>query len=107
MPGPAVLATGGGAPTDPESALILKDRCLCVWLHVAPETAAERTRGGSVSGAEVRPLLAGGDPLPRLRSLEAARRGKYASCAELVVSTEGRDAREVAEVIHGEIDRIS
>ncbi|MGA2546775.1 MAG: shikimate kinase [Rectinemataceae bacterium] len=107
-PGPAVLATGGGAPTFPSSASLLKERCLCVWLHVSPETAAGRTRGG----AGVRPLLASGEgagdeAAARLRVLEAERRGAYASCAELLVSTEGREAREVAEVIHDEIDRIS
>ena len=106
-PGPAVLATGGGAPTNPATAGLLRERCLCVWLQVSPETAAERTRGDALSGGEVRPLLADGDPLSRLRILEAGRRGAYASCAELLVSTEGREAREVAEVIHVEIDRVS
>ena len=105
--GPAVLASGGGAPTHPASAGLLRERCLCVWLQVSPETAAERTRGDALSGGEVRPLLADGDPLSRLRLLEACRRGAYASCAELVVSTEGLEAGEVAEVIHDEIDRVS
>jgi shikimate dehydrogenase len=107
-PGPAVLATGGGAPTFPSSASLLKERCLCVWLYVSPETAGERTRGG----AGVRPLLAsaegaGDETEARLRVLEVERRGAYASCAELLVSTEGREAREVAEVIHEEIDSVS
>ncbi len=107
IPGPAVLATGGGSAAIPSSARMLADRCLCVWLYVSPETAAARTRGGAGS----RPLLAvgeGGEGAERrLRALEAERRGAYASCAELLVSTEGREAREVAEVIHDEIDRIS
>jgi shikimate dehydrogenase len=108
VPGGSVLATGGGAPTDPGSSRLLKDRCLCVWLHVLPRTAALRTipPSGRASG-DKRPLLAGTDPEARLGALEAERRGAYASCAELLVSTEGREAIEVAEVIHGEIDRIS
>lgn len=101
-PGAAVLAAGGGAAAVPAVARLLKERCLCVWLHVSPETAAERTRGGG------RPLLVGsGDSVARLRVLEAERRGAYASCAELLVSTERRDARDVAEVIRDEIDRLS
>lgn len=102
-PGPAVLATGGGAPTNPACAGILGKRCLCVWLHVSPPTAALRTR----AGAAARPLISGTDAEARLGALEAERRGAYASCSELMVSTEGRDAREVAEVIYGEIDRVS
>jgi shikimate dehydrogenase len=101
-PGPMVLAAGGGAATIPAIARILKKRCLCVWLYVSPATAAKRTRGGA------RPLLAvseGADA--RLGVLEAERRGAYASCAELLISTEGREARAVAEVIRDEIDRVS
>jgi shikimate dehydrogenase len=107
-PGSAVLATGGGAAVFSSSAQLLKERCLCIWLHVSPETATERTRGG----AGVRPLLVRGEGAEggseaKLRALEAERRGAYASCAELLVSTEGREARDVAEVIYGEIDRVS
>jgi shikimate dehydrogenase len=110
--GASVLSTGGGAPTVAEGARLLKERCIIVWLHVSPERAAERTRG---PGAAVRPLLSGGGSArgdgtgigARLARLEAERRGAYASCAELTLSTEGRDARLVAEMIHDEIDRVS
>ena len=111
-PGASVLSTGGGAPSIAEGARLLGERCVNVWLYVSPETAAERTRG---PGAAARPLLSGGGVLrddgtdvgARLARLEAERRGAYASCAELMVSTEGRDARLVAEMIHDEIDRVS
>jgi shikimate dehydrogenase len=99
--GPAVLAAGGGAPTSAASAAILRERCLCVWLLVSPATAADRTRGGG------RPLLEGFDPQARLASLEAERRGAYAACSGLIVSTEGREPEAVAEVIHDEIARLS
>jgi shikimate dehydrogenase len=100
-PGPAVLSTGGGALGSAAVTSALRERCLTVWLHVAPETAAARAADGS------RPLLAGGDPEVRLRALEAERRGAYASAAELLVSTEERSAAEVAEVIYEEIARLS
>jgi shikimate dehydrogenase len=108
-----ILATGGGAAAFPPSAAILKERCLCVWLYVSPGTAAARALGGAGAGGRVRPLLArseganGEGAEGRLRFLEAERRGAYASCAELLASTEGRTAREAAEVIRDEIDRIS
>ncbi len=109
-PGPLVLATGGGAAASPAIAAILAERCTVVWLYVSPKTAARRARGGvgSAAGSTAdRPLLAGGDPEARLAALEAERRGAYASCAELLVSSEGREVGEAAEVIHDEIVRLS
>jgi len=96
-----VLSTGGGAPTVARSAEILSSRCLCAWIHVPPELAASRAR------AATRPLLAGKDSLAVLRELEESRRGAYASCSRLVVGSEGRQSREVAEVINAEIARLS
>jgi shikimate kinase len=105
-PGRLVLASGGGAPTEPASSALLRESCLCVWLHVGAETAARRTGAGTAQGAALRPLLAG-DGLAALRELEETRRPAYAACAELLVSTEGRSPAQVAEVIHDEIDRAS
>jgi shikimate dehydrogenase len=111
IPGAAVISTGGGAPTASALAALLAERCTVVWLYVTPGTAAARARGGprADSGAALaaRPLLAGGDPEARLAFLEAERRGAYAACAELLVSTEGRSIAETAEVILDEIDRLS
>lgn len=100
-PGGAVVSTGGGAPTVGATAAILSDRCLCAWLHVSPARAAAR------AGAATRPLLAGKDPEATLAALEVTRRGAYAACAHLVVSSDERESREVAEVIHEEIGRAS
>jgi len=99
--GGAVVSTGGGAPTIPASAAILTERCLCAWLFVSPARAAARAE------AVTRPLLAGKDPEATLAALEESRRGAYAACAHLIVSSDERDSREVAEVIHEEIDRVS
>jgi shikimate dehydrogenase len=108
-PGAAVVSTGGGAVTRGDVAALLARRCTVVWLYVSPETAAARTSGGpgAAAAAAARPLLAGNDPEAKLRLLEAERRGAYASCAELLVSTEGRNPLEVAEVLHDEIRRLS
>lgn len=105
-PGPLVLSAGGGAATREENARLLRDSCMTAWLYVTPESAAGRSGAQRGSGA-ARPLLAGSDPEARLRALESERRGVYASCAELLISTEGRDARQVAEALHEEIDRLS
>jgi shikimate dehydrogenase len=100
-PGSAVVSTGGGAAASETCASMLTERCTVVWLYVSPRTAAARSSGSS------RPLLAGCDPEARLAAIEAERRGAYSSAADLLVSTEGRGAGEVAEVIHDEIDRLS
>jgi shikimate dehydrogenase len=103
-PGAVVVATGGGAAASGACAPLLAERCAAAWLYATPATAARRTREGA--GAS-RPLLAVEDPERRLEALEAERRGAYAACAELLVSTEGRGFEEVAEVLHDEIDRLS
>jgi shikimate dehydrogenase len=100
QPGGAVVSAGGGAPTIPASAALLGERCLCAWIHVSPERAAAR------ANASTRPLLAGKDALATLAALEEARRGAYAACAHLVLSSDERESHEVAEVIHEEIGRI-
>lgn len=68
-----VLAPGGGWLLDPRNLEALGDRTLVVHLSVSPEVAAARIgpSGGS------RPLLAGPDPLSRLRELAAAREAVY------------------------------
>jgi shikimate dehydrogenase len=108
-PGPLVLSAGGGAATVSANAAMLAARCLTIWLYVSPRTAAERSGAyrGAGAAAAARPLLAGGDPERRLIALEAERRPAYASASELVISTEGRLAREVAQELYEEIDRLS
>jgi shikimate dehydrogenase len=109
--GPLVLSAGGGAATVSANAAMLAERCLTAWLYVSPATAAERSgasRGaGAAAAAAARPLLAVGDPEQKLVALEAERRGAYASASELVISTEGRGAGEVAQELYEEIDRLS
>jgi shikimate dehydrogenase len=107
-PGLAVVSTGGGAPTIEANAAMLRERCLAIWLYVSPETAADRSGAFRGSGATAaRPLLSGANPAARLRELEEKRRFAYASQAELVISTEGRGAKAVAEELYEEIDRLS
>jgi shikimate dehydrogenase len=101
-PEPVALSAGGGAAAAEANAAFLRERCATIWLYVSPSTAAARTGSGSA-----RPLLAGTDPEARLASLEAQRRFAYASASELVISTESRVPREVAEAIYEEIRHLS
>lgn len=91
--GALVLATGGGCVLAPENREALKAGFTVVWLVATPETAAGRSGGGA------RPLLAGADPLERMRELHAARSALYASCADLSFSADSAEIDEIVEAI--------
>ena len=69
----AVIATGGGAPMDPQNREVLWDSTYVIWLDAAVETLVRRV-GASGAG---RPLLAG-DAAERLAALRAERQSVYA-----------------------------
>jgi len=68
---PHVIAPGAGWAASPGN-LEAADAGLLVYLRVSPDTAAERLRGDNT-----RPLLAGGDPGPRIADLLARRETWY------------------------------
>ena len=74
-----VIATGGGAVIDPRNRWLLYRGRFAVWLHAAPEVLGNRL-GHS---ANVRPLIAGRDPVATLRDLASARERFYAPALEI------------------------
>ncbi|MEW8978713.1 MAG: shikimate kinase [Symbiobacterium sp.] len=93
-----VIATGGGAVLWAESREALRQGGLVVWLDAPPETLFRRALA---QGIAQRPLLAGPDPLGRLRDLAEARQAAYAAAAHVRVSTENRSLHEiVAEIMN-------
>ena len=90
-----VIATGGGLPADPANLASLKTHALVICLWASPETIWERVRSH-----DHRPLLNEADPLAKIRELLAAREAHYRQ-ADVLVNTEMRSAREVAQhVVH-------
>ncbi|MGH8741274.1 MAG: shikimate kinase [Burkholderiales bacterium] len=77
-----VLATGGGAVLSEDNRRRLAAAGTVVYLNARPEDLFERVRQD-----HNRPLLAGGDPLGRLRELHAERDPLYRSFAALVIDT--------------------
>lgn len=69
-----VIATGGGTVIDPRNRWLLYRGRFPVWLDGAPEVLADRLG----KSANVRPLVAGHDPLTRLQQLAEDRRRFYA-----------------------------
>lgn len=101
--GVRVVACGGGVVLASESRSALRERCIVVWLEVTPEEAARRVASEGQDPARVRPLLAGGPPVERLRTLLAERAPLYAEAAHLRVDTTGRTAAHVADAILAEL----
>jgi shikimate kinase len=90
-----VIATGGGLPADEANLASLKTHALVICLWASPETIWERVRAH-----DHRPLLNEPDPLARIRELLAVREPYYRQ-ADVLVSTEMRSVREVAQhVLH-------
>lgn len=90
-----VIATGGGLGANPEHLASLKTHALVICLWATPETIWKRVRHQSH-----RPLLQGPDPEARIRALLESRAPVYRQ-ADVLVNTEHRESREVAEhVLH-------
>src|SRR3989440_4002985 len=100
----AVIATGGGIVTRPENRSILRELGVCIYLSVDPKTALERLTAQHTQALidgktpEVRPLLAGPDPLATLQNLLEARSDWYAD-AHFTCSTQGKSPERVAQEI--------
>ena len=88
-----VIATGGGLPTNPENLAALKTYALVVCLWASPEKIWERVRHQSH-----RPLLLDADPQKKIRDLLEIRDPFYRQ-ADVLVNTDQRSAREVAQQI--------
>ncbi len=92
---PAVLALGGGAVVDEGTRRTLLGRAIVITLDAPVEELVERLGPEQVAK---RPLLAGGSPAERLRSLIGERRVAYAE-AHARIATRGRPVDELAHEV--------
>ena len=93
-----IIACGGGAFIDPENRNRMLQDGIVVCLAASPETIYQRITAESGGDAPVRPLLAGGDPLERIKALLAQRAPAY-SRAHHTVPTDGLTPRQVARKV--------
>ena len=90
-----VVSTGGGLPANLQNLDNLKTHALVVCLWASPEKIWER-----VKNQAHRPLLHDADPQKKIRELLALREPYYKK-ADVLVNTELRSVREVAQqVVH-------
>jgi len=101
-PGPAVIATGGGALVDETNCRVLKAAGLVVCLRARPEIIASRLN----KSAEPRPkLLEGGKPIAeRIAELHLERAAAYAR-AEIEIDTSDLTAEQAADAVIAAFDR--
>lgn len=96
-----VLATGGGAIIDPDNRQWLSARGFVVYLHASVDQQLHRT-----SRTENRPLLQNvEDRRQVLEDLFEVRDPLYREVADLVIPTDGRNARILVREIEQHIDR--
>jgi 3-dehydroquinate synthase len=99
----AVIATGGGAVIDPKNQNLLLETSMIVCLEARPETVYQRLLHDTLYSENpvVRPLLAGDNPLERIKQLKTKRQPYYAM-ADWTVHTDNLTVDEVSrEVIKG------
>lgn len=89
----AVLATGGGTLGDPANVAALRAGGLLVALMAPAEVILRRV--GGAGAAQTRPLLAGADPLARIRALLAERAALYRQ-ADLTLDVGGEGGIDAA-----------
>lgn len=97
-----VLATGGGAVVEPENRQHLGSRGLVVYLHASVEQQVWRT-----ARCENRPLLQTANRRETLEQLFAQRDPLYREIADLVLETDGRNARVLAREIERRLEPIA
>lgn len=103
-PDGAVIATGGGVIVREENRVLMEQRGVRVWLQVDPTIALERLQAQHTTelarGAvpEIRPLLAGADPLTALHTLVATRSLLYQE-AEIICDTTHKSGEQVVQEV--------
>ena len=91
-----IISAGGGAFVDPDNRQKMLNGGTVFCLQAQPETIYRRLRLDDDTGQAVRPLLAGPDPLRRIRELLDQRAEAYGQ-AHHCIDTDELTPEEVAE----------
>lgn len=87
-----VISCGGGTPMRECNVVEMKKNGRVVLLTAKPETILER-----VKDSHDRPLIENNKTVPYLEELMEARREKYEAAADLIIETDGKNAKEICE----------
>jgi shikimate kinase len=115
---PVVVATGGGCVLSLDNRRLIQERSTVIWLDVRPDTAASRAVAAAhaagvagdnaisaigaagVTAGDLRPLLAGGDTLDRMKILNEERRPLYRECAAITVAVDDMSIADIVEELY-------
>ena len=95
---PHVLATGGGAFCEKQTASLLYNDAVVIWLQASPETLLRRI--GDVSS---RPLLQTGSPLQILKKL-SSERAQFYNKAHIHLNTDGLSMPKAVNALVSALD---
>lgn len=102
----AVVATGGGIVERRDNLEMMRRRGWVVALAVSPEVALRRaTAEAAGNAAALRPMLAGGDPLARLRDLHERRQRWYADAGDTIQTGDDTPEGVAARVLAAQVGR--
>ena len=93
-----IISAGGGAFVEPENRRVMLAGGTVFCLQASPETIYRRLKTDNDSGQAVRPLLAGPDPLGRIRELLVERAEAYGQ-AHHRIGTDDLTPEEVAGMV--------
>jgi XRE family aerobic/anaerobic benzoate catabolism transcriptional regulator len=85
----AVIATGGGLVSEPETFRVLLDRCHTVWIQASPAEHMERV----IAQGDLRPMAKNDEAMDDLKAILAAREPAYRQ-ADAALDTTGRTIEE-------------
>lgn len=91
---PVVVSCGGGAVLRDENIEIMKGQGKIILLTATPETIYER-----VKDSNDRPVLNGNINVAYISELMKKRRARYEMAADIVITTDGKDADEICNEI--------
>ncbi len=104
-----IIATGGGIVERDANLTLVRACGWSVTLAVTPETSWQRARDSATAArvplGDIRPLLAGDDPLGRLQVLHARRSAAYSRADEVLVADAEPPEVLAARVVAGLVGR--
>ncbi|MCM1324998.1 MAG: shikimate kinase [Bacteroidales bacterium] len=95
-----ILSVGGGTPVREENRRLLRQCGTVIYLRIQPETVYERLKDDTT-----RPLLAGENPLERIRELMEARKDAYEECADIIIDVDEISMEEILDRLEKELSR--
>jgi len=97
-----LISTGGGAVMRAENRRVMAERGTVIYLHTSVEEQVRRT-----SRDRKRPLLQTDDPARVLIELMTLREPLYREVADIVIATDGRGPKAVAQELAERLRRLS